>query len=425
MSKFNLYCFDLDGTLIDSELIHYKAFMDTFTALNLPVKLAYDEYCSYAHHNESSLKNYVNKNLNSKYDYESFSMRKREIYLSYLDDNLKFIPGADTFLSNLLSKGISTCIVTNTDRDIMEKICSILPLLRRVNLILTSDDYINKKPHPECYIKALKHFYDAKNDICAIGFEDSFKGFMALCHAGITPVLINSDQYVLYNEMKAQNSFADFTSLSPDSIYNDQLSNNNYDDFVSSSINNYASALSSSKNHFSTILRQLIPLIRHVKSENNIYLAGIGKCNHVCKKSVSTWQSLGLTCHNLNICDLFHGDFGILKENDTIIYISNSGNTDELINCCKYIKDNFDTLQICLTIKKDVPVEKYVDFHYTITDSTVTEIDSINMAPTTSSILFMSILDMIGVKLGEEKGLTLDKFKLTHPGGDLGRTVNR
>jgi hypothetical protein len=92
----------------------------------------------------------------------------------------------------------------------------------------------------------------------------------------------------------------------------------------------------------------VIPIIKN--SINNIYLTGIGKCGHICKKSVSTWQSLGISCNYLYIPDLFHGDFGILKNGDIIIYISNSGNTDEIINCSKYIKNNFKITQIGFTI---------------------------------------------------------------------------
>jgi hypothetical protein len=45
---------------------------------------------------------------------------------------------------------------------------------------------------------------------------------------------------------------------------------------------------------------------------------------------------MGISCHYLNLPDLFHGDFGILKSNDIIIYISNSGNTKELIELFPY-----------------------------------------------------------------------------------------
>jgi arabinose-5-phosphate isomerase len=106
---------------------------------------------------------------------------------------------------------------------------------------------------------------------------------------------------------------------------------------------------------------------------------------------------------SLNITELFHGDFGVFKDNDILIYVTNSGNTEEILNCANYIKDNFKVIQIALTIKKECKLSKIVDFHFCITDENFNlhEIDEINMSPTTSSLMFMSLLDTIGINFIE------------------------
>ena len=127
---------------------------------------------------------------------------------------------------------------------------------------------------------------------------------------------------------------------------------NDNSDYIDRCTERYINSFNLCKPQFVNILNHLIPLIK--SSCGKIYLTGVGKCGHICRKSVSTWQSLGLPCYNLSIVDLFHGDFGILnvdkynKEKDIIIYISNSGNTDELVNCCKYVRSRFNVLQICI-----------------------------------------------------------------------------
>ena len=68
-------------------------------------------------------------------------------------------------------------------------------------MILTRDDYINRKPHPECYIKALNYFPECKNPI---GFEDSYKGYLSLSKTPITPVFIGNKNYYFFSQINPE-----------------------------------------------------------------------------------------------------------------------------------------------------------------------------------------------------------------------------
>jgi D-arabinose 5-phosphate isomerase GutQ/beta-phosphoglucomutase-like phosphatase (HAD superfamily)/NDP-sugar pyrophosphorylase family protein len=414
MDTFDLFLFDMDGTLVNTENLHYKAYQQAFNYFKIPIGLTFDEYCKYAHYNESLMENYVAKYSDIKY--ADIYTKKKFFFIQLLDFDLKFIDGAENLLTKLFSLNKKTCIVTHSDSEIIKKICTLLPILNKITKVITKNDYKYKKPFPECYIKALNFFPECVNPI---GFEDSYKGYTALFSSGITSVYIGPSEYYYYKDIAPNNTFVDFNCIDWTSI---KSNHNTYNNYLDLSIDRYTESLDLCRPQMKIIISQIIPLIKNSKS--NIYLSGIGKCGHVAKKCVSTWQSVGISCHYLNIPDLFHGDFGILQNNDIIIYISNSGNTEELIKCCSYIKNNFNVLQICFTIKMNNDIKKYVDFHYNLAIQPILEIDTINMAPTTSSILFMTLLDIIGVKLGEEKGLTIEKFRLTHPGGELGKITN-
>lgn len=418
--NYDLYLFDLDGTLINTEELHWKAYNLAFSYYNIPLELTYYNYCKYAHYDDNELEKYVtNINNNNKISYQDIYQKKKEIYLKLLDQEITFTDGAEKLLELLILENIPTCIVTHSDKDILTKILSKCEILNKISKIITKNDYINKKPHPECYIKALNQFPYCQNPI---GFEDSFKGYKSLEASGINCVYIGDSTYVYYNEIKPINSYKNFNDL----LKNGKIISNinNYNNYVDICIDRYSQTLLSCKTTFNRIIKQLIPMLNAIKG--NIYLTGVGKCGYICRKSVSTWQSVNISCHYLNIAELFHGEFGILKPHDLIIYISKSGNTEELIKCCNYIKNNFKSIiQICLTIDKKPSIKNIVNYHYNITDeSFIYEIDTINMAPTTSSLLFLTILDMIGIKLSEEKGLTIEKFKIVHPGGELGKIKN-
>lgn len=406
---FDLYIFDLDGTLINTEKLHYESYKESLNYFNYNKEFTYNDYCKLIHYNDELFKTIITTELNI--NYKEFYQHKKELYISKLNSGLMLNNNVENLLNILFEKQIKTVIVTHSEKDIINIILEKLPILKKINLILTRDDYNNKKPHPECYIKTLDYFPECKNPI---GFEDSYKGFLSLNSSPITSVLVCSKDYYYYKKLNATNFISDFCEFDENKIKIKENINN----WVDNKINKYSNSINELKETFKIPLTNLISLFQNMN--NNIYLTGIGKCGHICKKSVSTWQSMGISCHYLNLPDLFHGDFGILKENDVIIYISNSGNTKELINCASYIKQKFKILQIALTINKNNEITNHVNFCYNISKN-IEEIDKINMAPTLSSVIFMIFLDMLGVYLAEKKEITLEKFQLNHPGGDLGK----
>ena len=407
---FDLYIFDLDGTLVNTEELHYMSYYETFQFFNYNEPFDFTMYSMLAHYDDMMMKMFVDKNLSISY--EKFYQKKKSIYLSKLDNNLKLIDGVDILINRLDLLNIPMCIVSHSDSMTIQTIVDKLPILKKIKTVLSRDNYINKKPHSECYIKALQLFPHHTNPI---GFEDSYKGFKSLDNTNITSVFVGNNNYYYYNMINPVNKINNFLNFDENNIIKKQ---DNMSKWIVSKIDHYSETIIKLKNSFKIPLQHIITLIKN--TNNNIYLTGIGKCGHICKKSVSSWQSMGISCHYLNLPDLFHGDFGIIKENDVIIYISNSGNTNELINCAKYIKDKFKVLQIALTIKNVSDVSKYVNFTYSISEP-IYEIDNINMVPSMSSVIFMMFLDMMGIYIAEQKNITVEKFQLYHPGGDLGK----
>jgi arabinose-5-phosphate isomerase len=74
-----------------------------------------------------------------------------------------------------------------------------------------------------------------------------------------------------------------------------------------------------------------------MKCKGKILFTGIGKNGHVAAKATSTISSIGVPCFFIDAVDSVHGDMGVIDENDLLIAVSKSGNTDELVNFLHHV----------------------------------------------------------------------------------------
>ena len=155
-----------------------------------------------------------------------------------------------------------------------------------------------------------------------------------------------------------------------------------------------------------------------LKDQHHIYLSGMGKSGYVCKKCASTWQSLSINCSYIDLPNLPHGDFGIFRNNDILILISNSGNTEENIYILKYLKTfKIKVKTISIVANSGSKMEEFSDHTFILNN--IREADIINMTPSTSSIIFMALLDGIAINL--KRDVSKEEFQIYHPAGSLGR----
>ena len=185
----------------------------------------------------------------------------------------------------------------------------------------------------------------------------------------------------------------------------------------------YNKQINYNMNNFKQIIHDIIPILDLCKG--TIYITGIGKSYHIAKNSVSTWQSLGINAQNILIQDVFHGDIGIIKNGDIIIYISHSGNTRELVELAKYIKLHLNILQISFSNDSDNELALYTNKTYSISKNKIQEADILNLVPSVSSSLYLILLDIIGIELAELNSFSKELFLLNHPKGAIGEYLNK
>ena len=413
---FDLFVFDFDGTIMDTEKIHCKAWEDI-----LSHKIGIHNYQKYFHSLiKDYSKHYLHLFYNIKYeDYDHLYKLKQDKYEELIkSENIELIKGVYDFLNYLIQKNKKFVIVSNTSKKFIDYYSIKYPILNNAFKIYTKELFIHKKPNPECYLKIVNEF---KNDKI-IGFEDSLVGIHALYQVDqITPVFIyNEDYYYKDHMIEKYNNIIVLKDYDINDL-EDTLAKRNliYNfDFIHSILNNNINELKKNYLIMKNIIHNISILINNLNHDNNIYLSGMGKSGYVCKKCASTWQSLSIKCYYLDLPNLPHGDFGIFRDSDILIVISNSGNTSEIIYILEYIKNHLHKKITIISIvaNKNSKMEKLSTFTYVLEN--ICESDIINITPSASNLIFMALLD--GIAINIKKNITINEFKKNHPAGSIG-----
>lgn len=180
-------------------------------------------------------------------------------------------------------------------------------------------------------------------------------------------------------------------------------------------------------NEFVKLLQTCILSPTEQSHTSSIFFTGIGKNDTIAKKSANMLRSLSIQSHHLSSVDAVHGDMGVIQTGDTIVAISKSGNTHELIQFLEYVNNTLK-IHVVKNIKivgiqigaKRSKFNDVCDIVINLPD--VNEIDDVNIVPTTSNILTQLFIDAISVYTVESSGIhNLEHFKISHPGGDIGK----
>lgn len=154
--------------------------------------------------------------------------------------------------------------------------------------------------------------------------------------------------------------------------------------------------------------------------KGRLIITGIGKNGHIAKKMAATFASVGIPSFFIHSTEAVHGDLGMLKAEDMVIAISNSGETQEVIILLPILKHRGIKI-ISLTGKVNSTLGKNSDI--TLGLSCDKEACPFNLAPTSSSTATLVLGDALALTASRIKGFTKADYALNHPGGSLGKKV--
>ena len=192
--KFDLFLFDFDGLLVNTEELHFMAYRKMCQKRGFHLTWDMSQFFTAAHLDAAGLKESIYREFPELHmqepRWEVLYSEKKKIYQTLLEEEkLQLLPGVDKMLETVAKMDKRRCVVTNSFKAQIELIRDKIPLLKTIPTWFTRESYKEPKPHPECYQQAIAELGRPGDRL--IGFEDSVRGLKALEGAGVsTRVLI-------------------------------------------------------------------------------------------------------------------------------------------------------------------------------------------------------------------------------------------
>ena len=151
-----------------------------------------------------------------------------------------------------------------------------------------------------------------------------------------------------------------------------------------------------------------------------VVVTGMGKSGHIARKIAATLASTGTPSFFMHPGEASHGDLGMLTEQDALLALSASGESEEILLFLPLLK-RLNIPLIALTGAPHSTLAQAATLHLDV--SVTQEACPLGLAPTASTTAALAMGDALAIALLEARGFTADDFARSHPGGHLGRKL--
>jgi arabinose-5-phosphate isomerase len=198
-----------------------------------------------------------------------------------------------------------------------------------------------------------------------------------------------------------------------------QLENDEIQDAISQAVSVQSNAIDTLSNE--ETIEQIYRVALEIdEADGRVAFSGIGKSGDVAKKIVDTFNSIGVTSHFVHPVEALHGDLGALSSGDVMILISNSGNTDEMVELLKFI-GHFDPTTVSITSNPDSELAQQAEYH--INTKVTDEGAVVDLVPMASATATMVVGDCIANALMAMQDFDRTQYGHFHPGGTIGKRL--
>ncbi|MBR5774406.1 MAG: KpsF/GutQ family sugar-phosphate isomerase [Clostridia bacterium] len=179
-------------------------------------------------------------------------------------------------------------------------------------------------------------------------------------------------------------------------------------------------ALSQVRDCLDESFEKIVNAIAECKGRGKVIVTGMGKSGHIASKIAATMASLGTSSFFLHPAEALHGDLGMVSANDIVIAISNSGESDEIVNILPNIK-LIGAKIVGISSNPDSTLIKNSDLPFVFPK--MKEACNMSLAPTSSTTATLVFGDALAVVLSGIYGFGKDDYALIHPAGSLGKRL--
>lgn len=152
--------------------------------------------------------------------------------------------------------------------------------------------------------------------------------------------------------------------------------------------------------------------------QGRLVVSGVGKSGHIGRKIAATFASTGTPAFFVHAAEAGHGDLGMITAADVVLAISNSGESEEVVNLVSFAK-RFGAFIIAMSGSAESSMSKAADIH--LDCSIEREACPLGLAPTASTSVQLALGDALAMAVLSARGFTQEDFGRTHPNGALGR----
>lgn len=219
--SFDLFLFDFDGLLVNTEWLHYEAYKKMCADRGFVLDWDFPRYIEAAHYRAEGLQEQIYEKFPelkaSEPDWSVLYEEKRKALVHlYRSEPIPLMEGVEKLLLALKKADIPRSVVTHSDRDLVKIIREKNPVLDTIPYWTVREDYSEPKPSPECYLSAIEKL--AKPGDKAIGFEDTPRGLTALLGSRATAIMVTKMHYPEMEEFRKRgvpiySSFSDLLEL--------------------------------------------------------------------------------------------------------------------------------------------------------------------------------------------------------------------
>jgi arabinose-5-phosphate isomerase len=153
-----------------------------------------------------------------------------------------------------------------------------------------------------------------------------------------------------------------------------------------------------------------------------VVTTGMGKSGIIAQKISATLASIGTPSLFLHPAEAIHGDLGRIVKGDALLAVSNSGDTEEILALVPWLK-RLSVPLVTLSGNPRSPLAQAADVHVDV--GVRLEACPLGLAPTASTTAALAMGDALSMSLLERRGFTVDDFAVLHPGGRLGKKLQR